>query len=171
MQEHWLPTQDFPGYSVSSLGRVRNDQTDHILAMRRNHQGVTMVGMMLDGRQHTRSVAVLVATAFLDDPGTDIFDTPIHLDGDRTNLEASNLAWRPRWFAVKFHRQFRVPAWYNFSVYIVNSETGEKFTSPREVAVKYGLLERDIVFDLDNQHGVYPGPHHFHRGDQISINT
>src|SRR3954463_11128186 len=105
-QMEFKPIDGFPGYSISSYGRVRNDETDRILALTRNQHGVVQVGLMRDGLQYKRGVALLVARAFLDPPAIETFDTPINLDGDRCNNHIDNLMWRPRWFAVKFHQQF-----------------------------------------------------------------
>jgi len=36
----WREIEDFPGYSVSNFGRVRNDLNDRILTLQRNQHGV-----------------------------------------------------------------------------------------------------------------------------------
>lgn len=165
MQEEWIPIEGFPQFSVSNYGVVRNNANSYILAMRPNAQGIYMVHLPLDGKQYIRAVVNLVANNFLEPHPKSIFNTPIHLDGDRSNLDVRNLAWRPRWFAVKYHRQFREPNWYNYKVYIVCEETGEKFGDPYEAAMAYGLLAKDIQLDAHNQHGVHPGGYHFYHGD------
>src|SRR3954469_2297239 len=103
--EDWAPIQGFPGYSVSTLGRVRRDSSGRILRIKVNQYGVPYVGLMKEWDQKQRSLALLVARAFIMNT-SDIFDTPINLDGDRFNCAVDNLMWRPRWFAVKYNQQF-----------------------------------------------------------------
>ena len=85
----------------------------------------------------------MVADAFVDGK-TDLFNTPIHLDGDRENCSAENLMWRPRWFAVQFHRQFQSPEFYNESPRIFNVDTGEEYDSVRECCIDQGLYYNDV---------------------------
>ena len=101
MAERWTPIEHFLDYEVSDQGRIRSRLTDRILSLNPNQFGVIQVGMMRDSEQRHRSVPLLVAKAFLPEPGG-AFDTPINLDGDRTNNAVENLLWRPRWFAIKY---------------------------------------------------------------------
>lgn len=96
----------------------------------------------------------LVASIFLEEAPHN-FDTPINLNGDRSDNRAENLAWRPRWFAIRYNQQFKRPA-YTFNYPIVLIDHFEIFERPRDAAIKYGLLEADIVADIQNQRGVWP---------------
>src|SRR3954452_2344535 len=122
----WVPIRGFPGYSVNPLGQVRNDSTDRILNTRINQYGVPYVGMMREFRQCIRSLPLLVATAFLPEPN-EIFDTPINLDGDRSNCNVDNLMWRPRWYAIYYVNQFK-----------------ERYVNPIEAPVR--AVETEEVF-------------------------
>lgn len=153
--DSWQPIPEFPGYSVSFEGRVRNDDSGRILATLVNQSGVAHVGMVKDHHQHKRSLALLVAEAFLGAPQPDTFDTPINLDGDRTNCHIDNLMWRPRWFAVKYHQQFhndlrgvRVP--------IREIHTGQAFPNSWDAATKFGLIDREILLAIQNRTYVWP---------------
>lgn len=160
MKEKWEYVADFPEFSVSTYGRVMNDKTSHILSTRRNAQGILMVNLMRDGRLYTRSVALLVARACLKIKDPEIYNSVIHLDGDRTNCHIDNLMWRPRWFSVRYHHQFiRTP--YKGAVYL--RDTDEVFDNIRDAAMKYGLLEENIFSDLWNQEGVFPDGFIFER--------
>jgi hypothetical protein len=155
--EDWVPILDFPGYSVSSLGRVRRDQTGRVLRPKVNQEGIAYVGLMRDYDQRQRGLAKLVAYAFLI-PQFEAFDTPINLDGNRLNCAVDNLMWRPRWFAVKYHRQFKDDD--SISELLRGSlrsiDTGELFDTPMAAACRYGLLERDIVLSVLNQTETWP---------------
>lgn len=137
----WREVREFPGYSVSNTGRVRNDDTDRIMRLSTNSRGIVIVGMVRNGIQHKRSVAVMVAKNFVLKPRED-FTSLINLDGDRYNIAADNLMWRPLWFAQRYHSQFRGIA--SFTTPIVELKTGEEFVDSWDAAIKYGLLDRDI---------------------------
>lgn len=153
--EEWMDIPEFPEYAVSTLGRVQRLRTGRIMKLSRNQRGVIMVGMMKDGMQHKRSVPILVANAFLDRPRQESFDSVIHLNGDRDDCSAVNLMWRPHWFVVQYHRQFFYPG-LKFNCRIYCPQTEEFFNNSLEMAVTYGLLERQIVEANVNGHMIWP---------------
>jgi NUMOD4 motif len=155
MTELWMPIENFPEYSVSSYGRIRADKTGRILALNENQFGLLQVGLMRDGIQHHRSVPLLVAKAFIPQP-TGPFDTPINLDGDRHHNYVENLAWRPRWFAIKYNQQFRHPYENPIQAPLEDIKTGEVSENSTECAKRYGLLESDLVLSVLNRTYVWP---------------
>lgn len=155
MVEQWAPIEHFEGYSVSDHGRVRTDKSGRILALNENQYGLLQVGLMRDGEQRHRSVPLLVAKAFLPQPPGP-FDTPINLDSDRHNNHIHNLAWRPRWFAIKYNQQFRHPYELPILAPVVDLKTGEVSENSFECAKKYGLLEQDLVLSILNRTYVWP---------------
>jgi hypothetical protein len=152
--EDWRGIPSFPGYSVSHTGRVRNDDTGRMMSVGRNQFGIAMVGLTRNGIQHRRSVAVLVASTFLPTMNPS-FDTPINLDGDRGNNHVLNLDWRPRWFAVKYFQQFHEEP-QGYDVPIEEITTGETFPNTWIAAIRYGLLEMEIVFGMMKNTPVFP---------------
>lgn len=153
--ETWRTIPEFDRYSVSDEGRVRNDDTGRIMKLTMNQYGVLTVGLMYRGTQFRRSVPLLVAEAFVPG-GTQIFDTPVCLDGDRFNCKANNLNWRPRWFAVKYNRQFVEPYFAPIDRRIRNKKTGDVFTDSLECAKWYGVLEQDLVESIMYRTFVWP---------------
>lgn len=153
--ELWKPIEDFPNYEVSNEGRVKNVKLDRIMARHINRTGTVYVRLTNNHRPSTRGVSLLVAHAFVPSRYPKWFDTPINLDGDRNNNAAVNLMWRPRWFAIQYHKQFDRET-YKFKGNIVLTDTKEIFHTLREPAVKYGLLEKQILVDITNQEGVFP---------------
>jgi len=153
--EEWVPIPHFDGYSVSSWGRIRADKSSRILSLNPNQFGVIQVGMMRDGEQRHRSVPLLVAKAFIPEPGG-AFDTPINLDGDRTNNRVENLLWRPRWFAIKYNQQFKMTHPRRLKRPIVDLKTGEVYSGSEEGAQKFGLLEDDLILSILNRTYVWP---------------
>lgn len=155
LEDQWVPVQDFPGYSVNPLGQVRKDSTGRILHTRVNQYGVPYVGLMREWRQCIRSLPRLVATAFLPSPN-EIFDTPINLDGDRTNCAVDNLMWRPRWYAVYYVNQFKDRYANPIEEPVVAIETDEVFPNSLAAACRYGLLEREVVLSILNRTPTWP---------------
>ncbi len=153
--ENWHAIPSFSGYSVSDNGRVRSDHTGRIITLVLNNRGIVMVGLYKNGLQYKRSVSVLVIETFMEKPTLDAFDTPINLDGDRTNNCIDNLTWRPRWFAIKYFQQFRRPP-EGFAKPIIETKTGEYFKTSWEAATKYGLLDREILLAVLNRTYVWP---------------
>ena len=160
----WAEIDEFPGYNVSEYGNVFGPNHDAPLTQTLNQQGIPTVGLVRDHRQHRRSVPVLVANAFLPDPPRSDFITPIQLDGDRLNCCADNLLWRPRWFAIQYHRERRQDPFPNWRKPFELIETGEMFNHPQDCAVKYGLLEDGdfgIFIAMANKKGIFPTGFHF----------
>lgn len=154
--EKWKEIQGFPGYSVSNFGRVRSDKFDRILSPFMNQYEVQCIGMMRDGEQRHRSVPRLVANAFLRPHKLEAFSTPINLDGNRSNNHVSNLMWRPRWFAVKYNRQFTHPSDLYISTPIMEMKTRDISINSRAACMQYGLLEYDLVMSIMNRTVVWP---------------
>lgn len=155
MNEKWKKIKGFSDYSVSNTGLIRSDKTGRFLSQYENQYGVVCVGMMKDGEQRHRSVPLLVANAFLPRRRPP-FDTPINLDGNRHNNHVENLAWRPRWFAFKYNRQFKDPYPYPILKEIQDIKTGIILEDSFECAKEYGLLESDIVLSIANHTQVWP---------------
>jgi hypothetical protein len=155
MTERWKPIRDFPDYSISDHGNIKAEKTGRILALSENQFGVVAVGMMRDGKQYHRSVPLLVAKHFVKGQ-TEIFDTPINLDGNRWNNHHLNLAWRPRWFAFKYNRQFKEPYGHPILLPLQDVKTGEITVTSFKTAKRYGLLESDIVLSIANRTVCWP---------------
>lgn len=157
MQE-WasLETAGFPGYEISNDGLVRNTRTSRVMKSSPNQEGIVRVGLMRVGesRQVTCSLLRLVARMFVQGRSA-TFDVPIQLDGDRSNCHAHNIMWRPRWFAVKFFRQFEQTEPL-FTAKILDVETSKEYNDSRVAASKNGLLEEDVLLSVANGSPCFP---------------
>lgn len=153
--EDWSEIRFFPGYSVSTFGRVRNDDVGRLMTLMVNQSGVVNVALTRSREQHRRSVARLVADAFIPHPPREAFNTPINLNGDRMNNKIDNLRWRPRWFAIKYVQQFKNGV-RGFRVPVEEVRTGEQFPTSWEAAIKYGLLDREILIATTANTFVFP---------------
>jgi hypothetical protein len=160
MIDNWVPVEGFPGYSVNPLGQVRKDSTKRILQPRINQYGVPYVGLMRDWRQCIRSLPRLVAAAFLPQPSA-LFDTPINLDGDRINCSVDNLAWRPRWYAVRYANQFKERYFNPIDAPIRDVDSGDVFPNSLVAGCYFGILEREVVLSVLNQSLTWPAYRQF----------
>lgn len=151
---------EFPNYVVTSFGRVINRQTGK--EMRQTHVtgGDLSVGLTKNYTQYRRSVKVLVAKAFVDNPfppgvrdldDRAVWDTPVILDGDDFHLHADNLMWRPRWFAIAYTKQIDDPMEAYFSGPIVEEPSGVEYRTIIEAAMEVGSLPTDIALSVTNR--------------------
>jgi len=153
--EDWRTIPEFPRYSISDHGRVRNNDTGHMLKINANQRGVAIAGFMLDGVQYKRAIAVLVVDAFLRRPSDSPFQTPINLDGDRMNNRVTNLALRPRWFAIRYAKQFNYPR-PRIHRPIYDKKTNEMFANSFDAATTFGLLDSDVHDSVLHRTYVWP---------------
>lgn len=154
-EEEWKIVEGFTAYEVSNTGHVRSRKTDRHLKFKVNQYGVVSVGMMRHGLQYNRSVPLLVAQAFLTRQ-MPTFDTPINLNGDRHDNRVENLLWRPRWFAVAYHKQFKEPYENPITHKVKNDATGEVWAHSWDACLALGLLEKDLVLSIFNRTYVWP---------------
>lgn len=143
MEEKWNIIEEFPSYKVSNYGDILNTSTGKLMKQSVNTSGVLKVGLVMGGKQYARSVKILVADAFVFGR-SDIFDTPIHLDGNPHNNRADNLAWRPRWFAWKYTRQF-AETYNHHRGPVRDVSTDIWYNTVIEAATANGILVKDII--------------------------
>lgn len=152
--EQWRSLQDYPTYSVSSHGRIRSDRFDRVLRNVVLPTGHVFVQLRRDNTKVNRSVARLVIQSFVSSPDPEIFDTPIHLDGNHGNCHVANLLWRPRWFAKKYSRQFRIDHPQNRAVR--NRKTGEVHDRIWDLVTRDGVLYIDVIMSAWEDNPVWP---------------
>lgn len=144
LRDRWHELEEFPDYAVSSMGEIVNIKTGMPRRTSVNQQGIVKISLYKNGKELiTRSVAVMVAEAFCEGQ-TFLYNTPIHLDGDRLNCRADNLMWRPRWFAVQYHRQFLSKEFHASDVHIVELNSGKEYYSNKEACMDLGLYYNDV---------------------------
>lgn len=146
MEELWAPISEFEEYSVSNYGCVRNSRGNY-LSTNRNQRGLLYVTLYNEGHCYSRSLAPLVANGFLDPPPHHSWNTPIHLNGNRTDVFAGNLMWRPRWFAIDYHQQ--INQYSDPFDRVRDVSTGEEDTL-RAMCMRYGLLQTKVYAQAAN---------------------
>jgi hypothetical protein len=143
--ERWRTIHEFPRYEISNRGNIFNTFTRRM--MRTSHSTFGHIKITLtdyDGIRHTRSVALIVAQMFVAPPNF-MSDYLMILDGDLSNVDADNLAWRPRWFAWKYTRQLRTPQPMHYqNLAVRNIDTEIEYDSIIDAGINEGLLFNDI---------------------------
>ena len=93
LEEEWRPIDQFPIYSISSLGNVQNNQTGKILKLSQKG-GYYHIGLSNETDKKTFKVHRLVALAFLPNPlnKSDVN----HKDKNKLNNCLTNLEWMTR---------------------------------------------------------------------------
>jgi len=89
--EIWKTIKEFPIYSVSNLGRVRNNQSGCILIGGHDRDGYRQVTLRHKGKQYNRRICRLVAIAFIPNPNN--LPHVNHKDESKNNDSAGNLEW------------------------------------------------------------------------------
>lgn len=154
--ENWEPIEEFDRYSVSDLGRVRNDETGRVLTVLRNQYGTSYVGMFREKKQYRRSIAKLVGQAFVPKMSNrDDFTSLIHRNNDLTNNRADNLLWRPHWFAVKYLIQ-ATRGQVGSDVPVLEINQHELYQNTWEASLAFGLIEKDLISSILNRTFTWP---------------
>lgn len=168
----WYEISDYPDYYINVRGEVKNDH-DRLMSRSYNQQGIATVYLMVEGQQVARSVAVLVASIFVQQTEdlSDKIPSVIHLDGDRRNCHADNLQWRSRAVAIRYHKDFQknISGMWRDPILLV--ETEEIFSTPLEAAMAYGIPQSDIRTSVFNQGRVGTAPFGYHFAWATPTNT
>lgn len=142
--------EGFSRYAVSNYGKIYNKIFD-LREMRPSigtHEGYLKISLIDDNElRRTCSVARLVAEAFVPRPNPRS-DHVVLLDGDLTNVAASNLAWRTRHQAWNYRRQIQQPEteWPDaiLNVPVRNVDTGVVYDNIYQCARIEGLLIMEV---------------------------
>lgn len=88
-------------FDISTLGRIRNNKTNHIIKPDKEEKGYCRLSIKINGKKKHFAVHRLVAIAFIPNPNN--LPQVDHIDGDKTNNKVSNL----RWVSNKQNAQWR----------------------------------------------------------------
>ena len=147
MTEEWKTIEDYPNYSVSNLGRVRNDRSGQIRTLHKCGGKSSYLQVYFYQDKYTRKyflVHRLVATAFI--PNPDNLSEVNHIDGNRLNNTAENLEWVSHEENLTHARSIlnrKIPT----AKKVVRIEDGKVFDSVRKAAYACGINYYSSIAD------------------------
>lgn len=146
----------FPDYWIHDTGTITRRFDNIVVGRRLNSFGFPMVNLVdRSGFRRTRQVNRLVAELFSPPPLQTTFDTPVHLNGDKQDCLYTNLEWRPRWFALAYHRQFEERPYTNDDFTLTDSE-GWNYDNIWDAVVELGVLRNEILEKMNTELNVFP---------------
>jgi hypothetical protein len=146
----------YPDYVMDEEGLIFSREKLVQIKYGLNNHGVVKVNLLRDdGKRTSVPVANLVARVFIDNPNPEINDSVIHMDGNRKNLHPANLRWRPRWFAIEYHKQF--DDFIDEDLPVIEVETGRVFGSAMSACIYYGLLYSQLMDSIISNDPDYNG--------------
>ena len=157
MQELWTPVRGFEWYEVSREGLIRNFSTQKLLKPYPLPDGSMGVKLQIGGKQSQQLVRRIVADAYCPKP-TENSDSVIQKDYVKSNCAASNLAWRPRWFAWRYYRQSQEPIKQDWQIRpIRNRITNVLHANVVDAGLYDGTLWFDIYRSAQQRTWAFPG--------------
>jgi hypothetical protein len=142
--EKWMKIEDYPNYSVSNFGNVKNELTGKLLNYRESF-GYNRVRLYKNGKGHNVNVHRLVGLYFVENPDNKRFIN--HKDGVRDNNHYTNLEWVTN--QENMLHKCRVLGKLNKEIILIKNGEIYTYSSLREAAEKLGLC-RAALSKLSN---------------------
>lgn len=89
--EEWRPIEEFPGYEVSNIARVRNNVTGLIKLPSMSKRGYPVVSFKKQGKMYLRTLHRIFAIAWIPNPENKREIN--HKNGDKCDCSFDNLEW------------------------------------------------------------------------------
>lgn len=151
--ERWEKVKDFPNYSVSSLGKVRNDKTNTLKTFQVDKDGYFRLELYYGKKRRKTGVHRLVAEAFI--PNKNKKPQVNHIDGNKQNNSVKNLEWATVG-ENNLHCR-RILQKGIKATPIICIETKECFSSCKEAAKHYGVSCSSITMCCQGQRKTIKG--------------
>jgi hypothetical protein len=94
LEEQWKQINDYPNYSISSLGVIRNDKTKRIMKLTPDTKGYLQIGLCKDGIQKHFTQHQLMGIHFI--PNPENYPQIDHINSIKNDNRLENLRWASR---------------------------------------------------------------------------
>lgn len=133
--------KDFPNYTISEYGEIKNIKTGSILKGSITNKGYVRVTLRENNKPKTVKVHRLVAEAFIPNPENK--PEVNHIDEDKTNNKVSNLEWCTRKENVNHGtRTERMQKTQGIKIKCI--ETGVEYDTIKEASEDLGIHDTNI---------------------------
>lgn len=89
--EVWKQTNEFPNYTFSNYGRIKNIKYNVLMSESRDSDGYVVIGLRNEKGRCTRRIHKIIATLFCPNPNN--YTTVNHINHIRHDNRAENLEW------------------------------------------------------------------------------
>jgi hypothetical protein len=137
MTEQWKTIDEYPLYAASNLGRIKNMETNHLLAGGLDKDGYRQVTLQTDDKQVCRRVCRLIAKTFISNP--DNLPCVNHKDEIKTNDFVENLEWCTYEYNNTYRNRLKTTSKVVWCV-----EMKKKFSSMRTAEKETGIPHSSI---------------------------
>ena len=146
VKEEWRKIANLNGYSVSNLGKVRNDKTGRILKTYDNGRGYQKVEI----KNKKWYIHRLVAQAFIPNPNN--YPQVNHIDENPNNCRIDNLEWCTAQYNIEYSVAKAIDQ-YNS----ITGETIKSFKSISKAAKELGYNKSQIWLCCNGRKSDYKG--------------
>ena len=155
----------YPKYMINQHGEIMHSSSGRSKDPSVNQYG-TLYVTLYDSERAAKSIPVsrLVARMFIAPESVPVrFNTVIFKDGDRRNVNINNLTYRPRSFAVEYHKHFtnpdrRIDNCAVESYFFEGTSRIRRHPSIDDAARTYGVLPKAIMKHLVSGDLIFPHP-------------
>lgn len=164
--EKWALIKDWEDYSISTYGRIKNNNTNKIKSTFLNNSGYSCVQLYKNGTMKHFLVHRLVAETFIPNPNN--LSDVNHKNEDKLNNCIYNLEWISHQKNCQYGNRNTKSIKKN-SRPIICIETGEEFLNATEIKKKYGFDNSLIHKCCKGQYKQCYGYHWIYKEDKNEL--